>query len=314
MTVCGTISSGWEAIMGSRVGGVVDPVAKKYMRDKRKLYIRSTFSIFIAKMYYSGMQLIPLPSLESTDPELAKSLMRLKNHLSICISTLQPLAKWGPLLPKRGIIDASAHDPQHLVDLLNGFLLEHPVANLFDDPGHRTEIIADKDLACKVMSLLILVPWNTHREVETDELTFIRTFPWSRFPEEWEPWKKAIELLDAEAQRRLFIAKYPKQVPSPYSKEPFTDAGVKFVERDEHFWWVGRDDDDEKDNSHLSPLKDDKTVFEEEVTKKVEMESTKMEKVELKNVEPVVRPTLKVPTESLRGELFEWTAGGDCIA
>jgi len=124
----------------------------------------------------------------------------------------------------------------------------------------------------------------------------------------------AIQVLEYEAQVRLFITKYEETLkPSPYKQEPFERAGIDFVERDEHFWWAGKFDEDDEDRY---PLKDDEmTVVEEEVTKKVETKVTKMEKFEPKKVEPVTSPIVtRDRSESVRGELWRWTPGGDCPA
>ena len=106
------------------------------------------------------------------------------------------------------------------------------------------------------------------------------------------------------------MVQHEPKTPSRYGKEPFTDAGIKFVERDEHFWWAGEIDEG-KEVNHGSPLKDDETVVDEQVT---EVKVTHPKKFDLSMVETVARLPRTVPAEGVRGELFEWTPGGDCIA
>lgn len=262
------------------------------------------------------MQLIPLPSFESSDPDVAGSLLSLKQHLSICVSTLQPLKTWGPVLRKQGVIDVSVHTPQHLADLLNVFSYGHPLGDLFDDIKNRSQIYSDNNLAAEILSLLIGVPMTNYSPMDKkmDDLTFLRHFSWDKIPEEWKPWMDAIRVLDSEAQMKLFITKYEDTLkPSPYKKEPFTDAGVKFVERDEHFWWAGRSDDEEDMDKPASPLNDNDTVVEEEVARKIETKIMKVDKVEA-NVGPVGPTFVNENPESVRGELWIWTPGGDCPA
>jgi len=259
------------------------------------------------------MQIIPLPSFESSDPEVAKTLLRLKQHLSVCIRTLQPMRKWESFLRKRGITDTSVYNPQTLVDVINVFDYGHPLGELFNHTKTRAQIFSDRNLAAEIISLITQVP-STHIKRNSDELSFLRAFPWDQFPMEWKPWIDAIKVLDHEAQTRLFITKYEETVkPSPYKQEPFDRAGIDFVERDEHFWWAGRFDEDEQEKR---PLKDDEmTIVEEEVTKKVEAKVMRAEKFEPKKVEPVASPIeTRDRSESMRGELWRWTPGGDCPA
>ena len=279
--------------------------------------IRTVLISHIITMCYR-IQLIPLPSFESSDPEVAASLLSLKQHLSTCVGALQPLRVWGPILKRRGIIDTSLHSPQYLVDLLNDIAYGHPLGELFEDTKNRSQIWSDRSLAAEIMSLLVHVPRTSYPPVDktSDELTLLRQFSWDHLPEEWKPWRDAIRVLDSEAKMKLFIDKYEKALkPSPYKKEPFTDAGVKFVERDEHFWWAGRSDDEDEDNKPASPLNDDETVVEVDVTRKYETETVKVGTVAVKKVEPVVIPQYgRERAESVRGELWEWTPGGDCPA
>lgn len=121
----------------------------------------------------------------------------------------------------------------------------------FTKSNTRLAIVQDEYLSQKIFTLLLKIPsfaWSNPGTVE-QELSKLRPVAW-HLPQEWEEWKDAIECLRNEAKYRLqgfsrgrmtsFSEALSKK--RTWQREPFTDAGVKFVERDEHFWWANPKD------------------------------------------------------------------------
>src|SRR5271154_2749020 len=66
----------------------------------------------------SDPRILEIPSFESTDPSYTNALLRLKQHLSICIRALQPLEKSGPLLEQKDIEGLWRQNHQRVADEL----------------------------------------------------------------------------------------------------------------------------------------------------------------------------------------------------
>lgn len=144
----------------------------------------------------------------------------------------------------------------------------------------------NEDVAEKVYSLLLQVPWQrwTPIGVTNDELGFLHDTEWLRvsgLPREWDAWEDAIRVVDREGKWRLYDKKYGKGKVQKTASEPFTDAGVKFVDRDE-----------------LQTCDDEETVISDQLTLSDLLETG------VHTYEPV----------DWRGEHFLWSAGGNCCA
>ena len=242
-------------------------------------------------------KILDLPSFESP------SLDGLKVHLSICIGAIQPMTKWGPRLQQR-LCSNSPTSPQEIADKLLEFTFSsfrYAILDLFRDRNNRLQILSNGDIARRVLSLLLQVLWQRwapSRKTMTDGLDILQKFEWEKIPSEWDAWRPAIKVLDREARWRFYDERSKAEA---IRAEPFTDAGVKFVERDEHFWWA------------------------EPQTNSEEMVKTRVPKTEHKrDLSPVNSTRESVPSGCIgintdtpggwRGELFFWTAGGDCCA
>ena len=246
----------------------------------------------------SQRRILDLPSFESP------SVDGLKQHLSICIGAIQPMMKWGPRLQQRQYSNLTK-SPQEIADKL----LESPfssfryaILDLVRERNNRLQILSSEDIARRVFSLLLQVPWQRWAPADKtmmDQLDVLQEFDWKEIPGDWDVWRPAIKVLDREAKWRIYDEQH--KVAETVGAEPFTDAGVKFVERDEHFWWA-----DPQTN--------------QENTVKTSVSKTG-HKRDLSPINPtrdsVQRGCFENNTDTpggSRGELFFWTAGGDCCA
>ena len=246
----------------------------------------------------SQRKILDLPSFESP------SLEGLKQHLSICIRAIQPLTKWGPRLQQRQPANFTTSPQEIASELLESpcSSIRHTILDIFRDRNNRLQILSGEEIAQRVFSLLLQIPWQRWAPIGTtmtDDLDILQEFEWEKIPSEWDVWRPAIKVLDREAKWRIYDEQ--NKTVDTVRVEPFTDAGVKFVERDEHFWWA------------------------EPQTNGGENAKTRVSKAGHKRDLSPVNPTPEsVPGDCIendadtpggwRGELFFWTPGGDCCA
>ena len=284
--------------MGSCLGRTVDP-ENRSQNDVLVIYISFiSFQVVMSLLDNSQRNILDLPSFESA------SLDGLKQHLSICIRAIQPLTEWGPRLQQRKYTNLTT-SPQEIAEkLLESpfFSFRYTILDLFRNRKNRLEILSSEDISLRIFSLILQVPWQQWAPVGKtviDQLEILREFKWEEIPSEWDVWRPAIKVLDLEAKWILYDEQF--KIVETVRAEPFTDAGVKFIERDEHFWWA------------------------EPQTNGEEKEKTRESKTGHKRNSSPVNPTqesvqrgcIENNTDSpggWRGELFFWTAGGDCCA
>lgn len=241
----------------------------------------------------SQRKILDLPSFESP------SLEGLKQYLSICIRAIQPLTNWGPRLQQRQRTDFTISPQEIANELLESpcSSIRHTILDLFKDRNNRLQLLSSEEIAQRVFSLLLQIPWQRWAPIGTrmtDDLHTLQEFEWENIPSEWDVWRPAIKVLDREAKSRIYDEQYKPT--DAVQVEPFTDAGIKFVERDEHFWWAEPQTNGEENlkTAHKGDLN------------------------------PVNPTPESVPSDCIendtdtaggwRGELFFWTPGGDCCA
>jgi hypothetical protein len=288
--------------------------------------------MFILDISLAGPTLLlDIPSFESNDPVYSKSLLRLKRHLSICIRALRLLLEWGPRFEQRGYPDFYSIPPQVIANELLVLSYGNAILDLFTDSKNRTQIMSSENLAKRILSLILQVPWLcwTPIGVTTDELAYLQEFDWGQLRNEWKGWEQAIRVLDSEAKRRLHKQRFGEVQAIDYKREAFTDAGVKFVERDEHFWWADpkprgntvslRGDDSDatfvEDGSEIastaSTLSEHKPVS--DGSTKASVERTKVKRLPSSPMRSRTNVEADRPAD-WRGEHFVWSPGGDCCA
>jgi hypothetical protein len=244
----------------------------------------------------SRPRLLEIPSFESTDPDYTHGLIRLKQHLSVCLQALQALEKWGPRLEQKGIEGLWRHNPQRIVDeLVNSPRGSYSdvILDLFRDQTNFSQISSSEALAGRVFSLLLQVPWQEWNPVgiTTDELAFLHDNRWIGLPREWQEWIPAICVLDREGKWRLHDKKFSRKNLQKDVCESVTDSGVKFEQRKEHFCCG----EPPISRMERTPLSDDMALREF-------------------IIEPSEGATKAEEPVDWRGEHFLWSAGGNCCA
>ena len=94
----------------------------------------------------------------------------------------------------------------------------------------------------------------------TEAFIALEKFEMSALPCGWHEWENVVQVISAEEPWGHCIERvddYP--VTKIYKKEPFSDAEVKFVERDEHFWWAEPQSSLDKEHILTLPDKDKHT-------------------------------------------------------
>ena len=203
----------------------------------------------------------------------------------------------------------------------------------------RLAIVQDERLSQKIFSLLISVPFHRWTIPGTFEENFrnLKPVAW-HLPEEWEQWKVAIECLRREGSYRTknydsrqiigdkaIVVTRPRQMSKErrrkWQREPFTDAGVKFVERDEHIWWAwpgegksGSSDVTNPDNTLVEPTvrPDDNVTEERSYGLRAAGHTEELSGGQMENGGGLTDREYREDNRDWRSDVFFWIVGGNC--
>jgi hypothetical protein len=187
-----------------------------------------------------SIQRLRLPTYEYTqDSEYAVALAKLKEIISVCVRNI---------LPKPDVLSADmlslpnwagasfgtiAARTKTFPTVLSGYVEPEQFAL----PGVRRYISQCPDLKVKLYTLLFETPWKhwSEKDDAEDELLYLKTVQVDHYPDEWDDWMQAIQLLQFEAIHRLRRRIYDRE---------YASANVEAEALDGEWTMIMKDGDD----------------------------------------------------------------------
>jgi hypothetical protein len=226
------------------------------------------------------------------DSEYAVALAELRKIISICVRNILPK----PDVPPAGMLDLTNWGGESfgaIATRIKAFptvLFGYVEPEQFALPSVRRYISQCPDLKVKLYKLLFEAPWKHWSEKDDDEneLLYLKTVQVDDYPDEWDDWMQAVQLLQFEAIHRLRRNIYDREHPSANVEvEALDEEWVTIMKNGDFCYWEAPTTEKRESlESSMEPLV--------KTTQKVNFLTVKKQEVD----------------QDWRGDHFNWSPGG----